>query len=394
MQQVLKGLRVVDFTQIAAGPVCTMMLGDRGADVIKIEAPTGDLGRHLGPPWQNGQSVIFMALNRNKRSIVLDLKTDEGLAAAKRLVSRADVLVESFRPGVMRRLGLDYESVRVDNARLIYCSISAYGQHSPDADKAGVDGIVQATSGLMSVCGVMGAEPSKVQPPVIDISTGILATLAVQDALFHRHATGKGQWLDISMYESALQLQQTSFASYFSTGEVPGPCGSGAPYSAPNEAYPTRDGWIMVAAYHPQRWREFCRLLGLQQYENDPRFAASSDRVSHRRELAAIIAPVMRQKDTCEWLALFEQADILCARVADYAQVTASPAFVQGGFKACFIQKEAGHVEFIRPYLPAGDAGGRNQAGPAPALGQHTEEVLHELETDVPKVYVSTTQEI
>ena len=378
MQQVLKGFRVVDFTQIAAGPVCTMMLGDRGADVIKIEAPAGELGRQLGPPWQNGQSVIFMALNRNKRSVVLDLKSDEGLQAAKQLISTADILVESFRPGVMRRLGLDYESARSLNPKVIYCSISAYGQHSPDAQKAGVDGIVQAVSGLMSVCGVPGSEPSKVQPPVIDVSTGILATLAVQDAILHRQLTGEGQWLDISMYESALQLQQTSLASYFSSKEVPEPCGSGAPYSAPNEAYPTSDGWVMVAAYHPKRWQAFCRLLALQQYENDPRFATSTDRVGNRSEMNALVASAMRQKSTQEWLGLFEEADILCAPVANYADVAASAAFVEGGYKKSFLHAEAGQIDVIRPYLPMAGVKKTVQISPAPSLGEHTQEVLNE----------------
>ena len=379
MQQVLKGFRVVDFTQIAAGPVCTMMLGDRGADVIKIEAPGGDLGRQLGPPWQNGQSVIFMALNRNKRSIVLDLKSDEGLQAARQLIATADIVVESFRPGVMQRLGLDYETARALNPKVIYCSISAYGQHSPDAQKAGVDGIVQAVSGLMSVCGVPESEPSKVQPPVIDVSTGILATLAVQDAILQRQLTGEGQWLDISMYESALQLQQTSLASYFSSNEVPEPCGSGAPYSAPNEAYPTSDGWIMVAAYHPKRWQAFCHLLDLQQYENDPRFATSTDRVENRREMNALIAPVMQQKTTQEWLQLFEEADILCAPVADYSDVTVSAAFVEGGYRQSFVHAEAGQIDVIRPYRPVAGVKDVADLKPAPSLGQHTDEVLTEL---------------
>lgn len=377
MKSTFAGIRVIDFTQVAAGPVCTMMLADRGADVIKVESPAGDLGRQLGPPWQNGQSVIFMALNRGKRSAVLDLKTEQGVKVARQLIAQADVVVESFRPGVMRRLGLDYESVRALNCKLIYCSISAYGQHSPDADKPGVDGIVQAVSGLMSVCGVPGAEPSKVQAPVIDMSTGILATLAVQDALLHRYATGEGQWLDVSMYESALQLQQTSLASYFSTKEVPEPCGSGAPYSAPNEAYPTRDGWIMVAAYHPKRWHAFCQLLGLQAYENDERFSTSSQRVSNRSALGDIIAPVLQTKTTQEWLPIFEAADIICAPVANYADVVASPAFSQGKYMASFVQKDAGHIAFIRPYAPA--AAGQCSAAehmPAPALGEHTEEIL------------------
>lgn len=380
MRGTLAGIRVVDFSQVAAGPTCTMMLADRGADIVKVEAPEGDLGRQLGPPWQNGQSVIFMALNRNKRSIVLDLKAAGDVDVAQRLIAQADVVVESFRPGVMRRLGLDYEAARKLNPALIYCSISAYGQHSPEAGKPGVDGIVQAVSGLMSVCGVPGGEPSKVQAPVIDMTTGILATLAVQDALLHRQQTGEGQWLDVSMYESALQLQQTSLASFFSTGEVPQPCGSGAPYSAPNEAYPTRDGWIMVAAYHTKRWAAFCELLGLRDIEHDARFGTSNDRVAHRRELAEIVTPVMREKTTAQWLVLFEAVDILAAPVADYARVTTSPAFTEGGYTGEFQQKDAGIIQYIRPYAPgAVPTSGHGEVMPAPALGEHAQAILAEL---------------
>lgn len=380
MKATLAGIRVLDFSQVAAGPTCTMMLADCGADVIKLESPGGDLGRQLGPPWQNGESVIFMALNRNKRSMVLDLKTVEGSAHARQLMAEADIVVESFRPGVMRRLGLDYEAAKALNPAVIYCSISAYGQHSPDASKAGVDGIVQAVSGLMSVCGAPGGEPSKVQAPVIDMATGILATLAVQNALLHRLQTGQGQWLDISMYESALQLQQTALASFFSTGEMPQPCASAAPYSAPNEAYATRDGWVMVAAYHPKRWAALCQLLDLPGMEHDPRFASSSERVAHRQALTELLAPVLRGRTTQEWLDLFDAADILAAPVADYAQVTQSAAFIQGNYIAAFQHHAAGAVQCLRPYGPvAGLNQGLGQAKPAPALGEHTQEILAEL---------------
>ncbi|MEI2418370.1 CoA transferase [Orrella sp. JC864] len=380
MKRTLEGLTILDFTQVAAGPACTMMLADRGAEVIKVESPAGDLGRQLGPPWQNGQSVIFMALNRNKRSIVLDLKSGQDLETARRLMARADVVVESFRPGVMQRLGLGYETARGLKSDLIYCSISAYGQHGAERHKPGVDGIVQAASGLMSVCGVPGGEPSKVQAPVIDMSTGILAAFAIQDALLHRAATGEGQWLDVSMYASAMQLQQTSLASYLSTGEVPEPCGSAAPYSAPNEAYPTSDGWIMVAAYHPQRWEAFCQLLGCPGLAADTRFTTSNERVLNRRALAEIVGPAMRRKTTRQWLELLESADIICAPVADYAAVTASAAFAQGRYAARFRHKEAGEVAVIGPYDV--EAGGRRCAHglmPSPGLGEHTQEILSDL---------------
>lgn len=380
MQATLKGIRVIDFTQVAAGPTCTMMLADRGADVIKVEAPTGDLGRQLGPPWQNGESVIFMALNRNKRSIVLDLKTPQGVETAKQLIAQSDILVESFRPGVMDRLGLGYDVARQLKSGLIYCSISAYGQHGASNDKPGVDGIVQAVSGLMSVCGFPSGEPSKVQAPVIDMTTGFLATIAVQDALLHRASTGEGQWLDVSMFASSIQLQQVSLASYLSTKEVPVPCGSGAPYSAPNEAYPTRDGWIMVAAYHPQRWQAFCSLLGLDALIEDARFKSSTERVMNRQQLAELISPVMRARTTHEWISMLERADIICAPVANYADVTESALFSEGQFTTRFDHADAGELEVIAPFYPS-EQGCRPtvQVKAPPRLGEDTQAILDSL---------------
>lgn len=393
MQATLKGIRVIDFTQVAAGPTCTMMLADRGADVIKVEAPTGDLGRQLGPPWQNGQSVIFMALNRNKRSIVLDLKTPEGVETAKQLIAESDILVESFRPGVMDRLGLGYDVARQLKSDVIYCSISAYGQHGASKEKPGVDGIVQAVSGLMSVCGFPNGEPSKVQTPVIDMTTGFLATIAVQDALLHRAATGEGQWLDVSMFASAIQLQQVSLASYLSTKEVPVPCGSGAPYSAPNEAYPTKDGWIMVAAYHPQRWQAFCRLLGLDGLIEDARFKSLTDRVVNRQELADLIGPVMRTRTTQEWISMLECADIICAPVADYADVTGSALFSEGRFTTRFDHADAGELEVIVPFYPAkrGCEPVAKVKAP-PRLGEDTKEVLEHLAAQASPSATTTDQ--
>ncbi len=380
MNNILNGLTVVDFTQVAAGPVCTMMLADRGADVIKVETPSGDLGRQLGPPWQNGQGVIYLSLNRNKRSIVLDLKDANDREIAQQLISRADILVESFRPGVMERLGLDYQSVQKLKPDLIYCSISAYGQEGASRDKPGVDGIIQAVSGLMSVTGAANSDPSKVQAPIIDMVTGFLGTLAIMDALYARERTGEGQWLDISMYACALQLQQTGLASYLSSSEIPQPCGSGAPYSAPNEAYPTKDGWLMVAAYHEQRWGKFCRLLELDSLVDDARFKSSTDRVLNRDALFEHVSAAMRKKTTHEWIKLFEAEDIICGPVANYRDVTTSEQFKSSKPLVQIDHPEAGPVQVVGPLRTS--ASHKQQttgAKPPPRLGEHTSEILAEL---------------
>jgi crotonobetainyl-CoA:carnitine CoA-transferase CaiB-like acyl-CoA transferase len=235
LSDALKGVRVVDFTQVVAGPTCTMMLADMGADVIKIEAPSGDLCRAL-PPFANGESVPFLSLNRNKRSVVLDLKDAAQVEMAAQLIADSDVVVECFRPGVMKRLGLDFDAMKERNPRLIYCAVTAYGQNGPGKDLPGVDGIVQAVSGLMSVTGMPDAEPCKVQVPVVDVVTGYLSTIAIMGALAQRSRSGAGQFLDISMFGSSIALQQLSFASYFHDHEVPQRTGSAAPYSTPNEA--------------------------------------------------------------------------------------------------------------------------------------------------------------
>jgi len=371
----LDGHLVVDFSHVAAGPVCSMMLGDRGADVIKIESPGGDLGRTLGPPFVSGHGVIFLSLNRNKRSAVLDLKKPDDLAVARRLLERADIVVESFRPGVMAKFGLDHEAASRANPGLIYCSISAYGQTGPFSGKPGVDGIVQAASGLMSITGGADGVPSKVQSPVIDMVTGFLATTAILDALMARRRSGKGMHLDISMFAAGVQLQQLGLNSYLASGDVPLPCGSAAPYSAPNEAFPTADGWLMIAAYQPKRWATLCRIVGIPEMTDDPLLATSDLRVANRAEMVALVSARTRLQTTSELMAALEAGDVICGPVNNYADVSASPAFA--GMTSFVTHPEAGELRVIAP-LDTGCTGAYRTAAmqPAPRLGEHTREVI------------------
>jgi len=369
----LQGLRVVDFTQVVAGPTCTMLLSDLGADVTKIEAPGGDLCRAL-PPFAAGESVTFIALNRNKRSVVLDLKDPAQVASAIELVAQADVVVESFRPGVMERLGLDYPAMKRRNPRLVYCSISAYGQQGPEKDLPGVDGVVQAVSGLMSVTGMPDAPPCKVQVPVVDMVTGYLATVAVLAALAQRDRDGVGQQLDLSMFGSAVALQHLSFATYFHDHEVPQRLGSAAPYSTPNEALRCADGWIMVAAYHPARWVAFCDILGVPELATDPRFAKAADRLRHRAELVELLERQLTQRSKHEWLPLLQRADIICGPINDYREVVESASFRAAGLAEPVSHPTAGTLTLLRSPFAAPGAPSRR---PAPRLGEHTGEVLH-----------------
>lgn len=373
MRDSLSGLRVLDFSHVVAGPVCGMLLGDLGADVSKIEPLGGELGRAIGPPWQNGESLVALSVNRSKRGLAIDLKSEAGRAVVRRMALSADMVLESFRPGVMARFGLDYESLRHDHPRLVYCSISAYGQTGPGRDKAGVDGIIQAASGLMSMLGAGEGEPCKVGIPVADMSTGYLATIATLAALHQVRASGQGQHLDLSLFNSTLMLQQVGLAFHLSTGEEPGRLGSAAPYAAPNEAYPSADGWLMIAAYHPERWRRFCGLVGAPGLREDPRFATNDDRVAHRALLHAELDPLLRRHGTDHWLALLSEADILCAPIASYGDVCGSLEYRANGVEITTEHPIAGPVR-----MP-GLAIGTDRATPyraAPMLGQHSMRIL------------------
>lgn len=375
----LRDLRVVDFSHVLAGPVCTMMLADMGADVIKIEPPGGELGRQIGPPWIAGESAVYLSVNRNKRGIALDLKSDSGREVARRLVSRADVVVENYRPGVMQAFGLDYDTLANSNRGLVYCSISAYGQTGPLRGRPGVDGIIQAASGLMSTLGVADGEPVKVATPVADMTTAYMATIAILAAYHAAQRSGQGEYLDISLYNATLMLQQIGYASYFASDTAPAKAGSAAPYAAPNEAYQTLDGWIMVAAYHPKRWQALCAVLGAGELEHDPRFSSNESRVAHRDALRQALTPLFRQRATDEWVNRLAKSDILCAPVADYDDVVRSQEYAASGIDSWVEHPVAGKVRM--PGFAPGPAHATSAHDPntaAPTLGQHSRQILNE----------------
>ncbi|NMG17541.1 CaiB/BaiF CoA transferase family protein, partial [Aromatoleum bremense] len=331
--------------------------------------------RGLGPGWIGDDSALFHAFNRNKLGVSLDLKSPDGVAVARRLVADADIVVESMRPGVMARLGLGPAQLVNDHPSLIYCSISAYGQTGPYADRAGVDGIVQADSGLMSLIGLAGGEPCKVQAPVVDVMTGYVACMGVLAKLAQRARDGQGGHLDVNLLNSALALQQSSLTSYFADGELPVRAGSAAPYSAPNQAFETSDGWIMVAAYTPERWRRLCELLGLQHLIDDPRFATSPLRVANRPQMVEALTRVFVTRSTQEWLPVLKDADILCARVATYEDVVRHP---QVAANRMIGEVEHATLGTIRmPGFPINSAAENSQPSrPAPACGEDTRAVL------------------
>ena len=377
INKALEGVRVLDFTQIGAGPLAGMQMGDMGAEVIKVEAPAGDIGRKLGPPWQNGESVVSMCFNRNKRSLIVDLKKPEGAILIKELAASSHVVLESFRPGVMDRLGIGYDALRAVNSKIIFASVSAYGQTGPWRDKPGVDGIVQAVSGLMSNIGDENSPPMKVLVPSVDMVTGFLTTSTVMAALRVVEATGLGQHLDMSLYNSAIMFQQSAIASYLSSGEKPIRIGTAAPYSAPNEAYPTKDGWIMIAAYHDDRWPALCKLLNKPDLAIHPDFSTIPLRVANRKKLMTELTILLASKTSAQWQELMEAQDIICGPIADYDMVMASPQLKHNGLIVDTPNSVAGNVKM--PGLAVGDrdAQSRVRYGP-PTLGEHSCEVLAE----------------
>lgn len=377
INKALEGVRVLDFTQIGAGPLAGMQMGDMGAEVIKVEAPAGDIGRKLGPPWQNGESVVSMCFNRNKRSLIVDLKKPEGAILIKELAASSHVVLESFRPGVMDRLGIGYDALRAVNSKIVFASVSAYGQTGPWRDKPGVDGIVQAVSGLMSNIGDENSPPMKVLVPAVDMVTGFLTTSTVMAALRVVEATGLGQHLDMSLYNSAIMFQQSAIASYLSSGEKPIRLGTAAPYSAPNEAYPTKDGWIMIAAYHDDRWPALCKLLNKPDLAIHPEFSTIPLRVANRKKLMTELTVLLASKTSAQWQELMEAQDIICGPIADYDMVMASPQLKHNGLIVDTPNSVAGNVKM--PGLAVGDrdAQSRVRYGP-PTLGEHSCEVLAE----------------
>ncbi|MGO7733455.1 CoA transferase [Rhizobium leguminosarum] len=375
LRNALTDLTVLDFTHIGAGPTCTMLLADMGAKVIKVEPPEGELGRKLGPAWIGKDSALYHGFNRNKLGLSLDLKTTAGVSVAKKLAAQADIVVESMRPGVMERLGLGFTVLAQDNPDLIYCSISAYGQTGPYAQRAGVDGILQADSGLMSIIGTKDGDPVKVQAPIVDVFTGYVAVAGILAQLRKTSTHGRGAQLDVNLFSSAVALQQVSLTNFLAEGAIPERIGSAAPYSAPNEAFEASDGWLMIAAYNGGRWERLCTVIGLPGLADDKRFATSSSRVAHRREMREILGIRLRQESRQHWLGLLHDADILCSPVANYEDLMKHPQLNANGMIQDLIHPELGTIR-----VPGFPIDSREMAAipqvSAPGLGEHSREIL------------------
>lgn len=376
--QALTGIRVIDLTRVLAGPYATMVLADLGADVIKIERPgVGDDSRSYGP-YQKGESAYFMSLNRNKRSITLNLKQPQGKEIFLSLIKQADVVVENYRPGTMERLGLGYETLQEINPRLVYAAISGFGYTGPYSQRAAYDGVVQAMGGMMSITGSESGRPTRVGPSIGDLAAGLFGTIGILAALESRHQTGRGQMVDVAMLDSQVALLENAIARYLVTGEVPRPAGNRHSSIVPFEPFQTSDGEVMVAAGNDALWRKLCQAIGRPELADDPRFITNPLRNQHYDQLKPQLEAVFATRSIAEWLEILEQAGVPNGPINSVDQVIKDPQVLAREMIVDIEHPVAGKVTM--PGIPIRlSATPGSIRTPAPVLGQSTAEILQEL---------------
>jgi crotonobetainyl-CoA:carnitine CoA-transferase CaiB-like acyl-CoA transferase len=375
----LQGVRVLDLSRALAGPYCTMMLGDMGAEIIKVEMPkVGDEARHYGPPFQEGESSYFLSVNRNKRSMTLNLKSDRGKEILRELVKRSDVLVENFRPGTMEDLGLGYESLREIQPGLVYCAITGFGSIGPEAQRPGYDLIAQGMGGIMSVTGPPEGPPYRVGIAQADIVAGMFAAYGIMVALFHRERTGEGQRLETSLFQG--QLAQLTFQAgrFFAMGVSPKPQGNQHPLIAPYESFRTKDGHINIAVGNNALWSTFCKVLGMETYEKDPRFETNPKRVENRPALIQVIEERTTKYSSQQLRDLLDKAGIPNGPVWTIGEALSAPQSLALGMVQELEHPKAGRIKVTGVPIQLGKSPGSVRL-PPPMLGQHTQEILTQL---------------
>ena len=382
----LAGVKVLELAQIMAGPTCGMLLADLGADVIKVERiPGGDDTRTMDRPKVNGESAAFMAMNRNKRGIALNLKVPAAQAALKRMVARADVLTENYRKGTMEKLGMGYEALRKINPALIYCSISGFGRTGPYAERGGYDLIAQGMSGLMAMTGEPGRAPVKHGAPTCDINAGMLGALGVVAAYVHRLKTGEGQLVDTSLFEAGIHQTFWHAAIYFATGESLGPSGSAHILSAPYQAFKAADGWLTIGGANQANWERLVRVLGATEWLEDPRFASNSERMKNLSALVPLMNERIGKRQLAELLAALEAAGVPCGPINSIADLASDPQALAREMVVELEHPRAGRTRALGlPVKLSATPGGVRR--PAPTFGQHTREVLGEFGFSVAEI--------
>lgn len=374
----MTGIRVLDLTRILAGPLCTMMLGDMGADVIKVEPPgSGDDTRSWGPPFAEGESAYYLGVNRNKRSMTLNMAVKSGQEVLAGLIKKSDVLVENFKVGTLEKWGFSNEWLQENAPRVVRCSITGYGAVGPKAGLPGYDFILQAESGLMGITGERDGEPMKYGVAIVDICTGMLACNTILAALNARHGTGRGQHVEVSLFDSGLAMLANVAANHLVSGKDAGRFGNGHPNIVPYTAYPTRDDMIAVAVGNDGQFAKFAAVLGHAAWASDPRFSKNPDRVGHRDALDALIKAELKREGAETWIEKLTAAGIPCGRINSVAQALAAPHAIARDMVTSVEHPTAGNVKMLGIPFRFSDTPASIRRAP-PLLGQHTEAVLRE----------------
>lgn len=375
MNTALDGLKVLDFTHALAGPYCTLLLSDYGADVLKLESPDGgDMGRGWGPPFSGRYSSFFLALNRGKRGISINLKTPEGIALCWHIIAQMDVLVENFRPGAMARLGLGYEAVHARNPKLVYCSISGYGQNGPSRDEAAMDLVIECSSGFLSITGTEEGELTRSGYAVSDVNAGLFATIGILMALQSRAKTGQGQYVDVSMYDGMISAMSSNYATFLGSGVVPGPLGTGFLTIAPYRVYRASDGSFGLAVGSEKLWAAFCAAIERLDLLAHPDYATNPLRTVHRRALDQLLDEVFSSKPLQHWIERLGAHGVPCSPVRNFAEVEAHP---QSEVRGMFPMIE-NRQRVTGPPIKLSATPGRVTAA-APLPGEHTRDILRKI---------------
>ena len=374
--QPLQNIRVLDLSRVLAGPYCTMVLGDLGAEIIKVEPPEGDETRGWGPPFAEGESAYYLCVNRNKRSMVVNLKTDEGREIFRELAMQSDVLVENFRPGTLKKFGLDFETLHELNPRLIYCSISGFGQTGPLRDMPGYDFMIQAMGGIMSVTGEPDGEPMKVGVAVADLFAGQNAVISILAALQARTFTGEGQYIDIALFDSELGWLANVASNFLISGKNPKRYGNAHANIVPYQSFQASDGWFVVAVGNDKQFEAFCKVIGKPELSADERFSTNSARVQNREILIPLLKPIFMQKTVSEWLALIGD-QFPCGPINNFDQVFSMPHVKEREMLVQMEHPTIGALPLVGSPLKMGGTPVSYRL-PPPLMGQHTKDILRE----------------
>jgi crotonobetainyl-CoA:carnitine CoA-transferase CaiB-like acyl-CoA transferase len=370
----LEGIKIIDLTRILSGPFCTMTLADMGAEVIKIESPAGDDTRKWGPPFVNDESAYYLSINRNKKSMVLNLKEEKGREILLNLVKDADVVVENFRPGTIARLGIDYETLKSYNSRIILCSISGFGQTGIYAQKPGYDVLAQGMGGLMSVTGEKGKAPVKAGYSLADIGTGMWAAFGIMTALWEREKSGYGQWIDTSLLDTMVSWQTYLAGNFFATNKDPEPLGGAHPNIVPYQVFEASDGHFIIAVGNDKLWETFLNVLNMEEFR-DERFATNPDRVKNREILIPMLDQVFIKKTVQEWVTLIENARIPCGPVNKFSDILSDPHILEREMVIEMTPPEGKAVKMLGIPVKLSRTPGSARSLP-PKLGEHTDDIL------------------